>query len=216
MPSWAWILLAVIVIVIIAGAAFAARSAGQRKRSERLKQHFGPEYERTLTQVGDEKAAEKELAARERQRDKLDIKPLSREHLAEFTERWRAVQAAFVDDPTGAVGDADQLVTEVMRTRGYPVDDFERRAADISVDHPTIVENYRAANHIQQAQAGGIDVGTEQQRQAFVHYRALFDRLLEPEPTHDDAELQHDEHVRHEQRGRHQEPTNDKSQEARA
>lgn len=181
MPSWAWILLAFIVIGVIAGAAFAARSAGQRKRSERLKQHFGPEYERTLTEAGDEKAAEKELAARARQRDKLDIKPLSREQLADFDERWRAVQAAFVDDPTGAVADADQLVTEVMRTRGYPVDDFERRAADISVDHPTIVENYRAANHIQQAQAGGIDVGTEQQRQAFVHYRALFDRLLESE-----------------------------------
>jgi hypothetical protein len=98
----------------------------------------------------------------------------------EYASRWRTVQSAFVDDPSSALGDADRLVTEVMRTRGYPVDDFERRAADVSVDHPTVVENYRAAHAIHVAQQHG-DIGTEAQRQAFVHYRALFEKLLKPD-----------------------------------
>ena len=176
MPVWGWILIAAIV-VIIAVVLVAAISTGRRKRTDRLKERFGPEYERTVSEAGEQKAAEKELAARERKRDKLDIRPLTRHALEAYADRWRAVQTAFVDNPSSAVGDADRLVTEVMRERGYPVDDFDQRAADISVDHPMVVENYRAAHSIHLAQQHG-DIGTEAQRQAFVHYRALFETML--------------------------------------
>jgi hypothetical protein len=116
-----------------------------------------------------------------------------------YAGRWRTVQIAFVDNPSNAVGDADRLVTEVMRERGYPVEDFDQRAADISVDHPTVVENYRAAHTIHLSQHNG-DVGIEQQRQAFVHYRALFERLLDPDndkdtPHDPDTQTQHRRHA---------------------
>lgn len=186
MPNWVWILIVVIVVVAIVGAVVAT-SAGQKKRSERLKSQFGPEYDRTVAEAGDEKAAEKELVARERKRKKLDIQPLSTEALNEYTTRWGMVQTAFVDNPTSAVGEADRLVTEVMHKRGYPVDDFEQNAADISVDHPSVVENYRAAHGIHLAQQKG-DVGTEDQRKAFVHYRKLFEKLIETSEHKDTAQ----------------------------
>src|SRR6185312_13967441 len=149
-----------------------------RRKTERLKQHYGREYERLVSQTGSQKGAENELNARERKRENLDIVPLTPSALSDFNTRWHEVQTKFVDNPATAVGVADRLVTEVMRKRGYPVDDFEQRAADISVDHPQIVENYRAAHgiHLSQQQR---DVSTEQQREAFVHYRALFEKLLE-------------------------------------
>ncbi len=178
MPIWGWILIAV-AVVLVGAAVGAAAVASRRKRTEHLKDRFGPEYERVVSGTGEQKAAEKELVARERNRKKLDIRPLTAASLDGYVTRWRVVQTAFVDHPASAVGEADVLVTEVMRERGYPVDDdFEQQAADISVDHPTVVENYRAAHDINLAQQKG-DVGTEQQRQAFVHYRALFDKLLE-------------------------------------
>jgi hypothetical protein len=185
MPVWGWILIAAIVVAAAVVVVIVARSRSNQRRTEGLKQRFGPEYERTVAQAGDQIAAEKELAARERKRDKLDIAPLSAESFAKYEKSWRAVQTAFVDDPTSAVGDADRLITLVMSERGYPVDDFEQRADDISVDHPTVVENYRAAHDIHLAQeSGGVD--TETQRQAFVHYRALFEKLLEnPNDTTD-------------------------------
>ena len=156
-----------------------ARNLGEPPQENRAPQErFGPEYERTVSEAGDQRAAEKELAARERKRGKLDIRPLSPKALEQYSIRWQAVQTAFVDNPSNAVGDADRLVTELMRERGYPVDDFEQQAADISVDHPTVVENYRAAHGIHLSQQNG-DVGTERQRQAFVHYRTLFEKLLE-------------------------------------
>jgi hypothetical protein len=170
------ILVLVVVVAVLAGAAFAV---SRRKRTERLKEHFGPEYERTVSLTGQPKAAEKELVARERNRKKLDIKPLSPESLTAYGNRWNAVQTAFVDDPSRAVGEADVLVTEVLRERGYPVDDFEQQAADISVDHPEVVNNYRAAHGIHLSAQNG-EVGTEAQRNAFIHYRALFDELLKP------------------------------------
>ncbi|HEY6576878.1 MAG TPA: hypothetical protein VI029_18565 [Mycobacterium sp.] len=177
MPVWGWILIAAIV-VIAAAAIIVARSVNSRKRTERLKERFGPEYERTLGEAGEQGAGEHELVARERKRDKLDIVPLSPQAREKYADRWRTVQTAFVDNPSSAVGDADLLVTQVMRERGYPIDDFDQRSADISVDHPTVVENYRAAHSISLSQQKG-DVGTEKQRQAFVHYRALFEKLLE-------------------------------------
>jgi hypothetical protein len=109
---------------------------------------------------------------------KLDIRPLSRDALQAYSDRWHQVQTAFVDSPSSALDDADRLLTEVMRERGYPVDDFDQRAADISVDHPEVVENYRAAHAIHLSDRNG-DGNTEKQRQAFVHYRALFDGLLD-------------------------------------
>jgi hypothetical protein len=177
MPVWGWILIPA-VVVIVAAVIVAAISARRRKRTHRLQEHFGPEYERTVLEAGEQKTAEKELAARERKRAKLDIVALTPEALEKYANRWQIVQTEFVDNPSSAVADADQLVTEVMRERGYPVDDFDQQAADISVDHPTVVENYRAAHNIHLSQRDG-DVGTEAQRQAFVHYRELFDKLLQ-------------------------------------
>jgi hypothetical protein len=186
MPIWVWIAIAAM-IVVAALVLVAALAVGRRKRTERLQQRFGPEYERTVSSAGTQGAAEKDLVERERRRGKLDIVALPPAALRSYTERWRRVQTAFVDDPSNALGDADQLVTEVMRERGYPVDDFDQRAEDISVDHPTVVEDYRAAHEIHRSPRGD-DIGTEEQRQAFVHYRALFDKLLQPEtdtnPSH--------------------------------
>jgi hypothetical protein len=179
MPVWMWIVIAAMVVVAVV-VLLAAVVVGRRRRTQRLKQRFGPEYERTVSATGERQAAEKELAERERTRDKLDIVELPATTRQEYANRWRTVQSAFVDDPSSALGDADRLVTEVMRARGYPVDDFDRRAADVSVDHPTVVENYRAAHAIHVAQQHG-DIGTEAQRQAFVHYRALFEKLLKPD-----------------------------------
>jgi hypothetical protein len=177
MPAWSWIVIAAAVVIVVAMAVIVARSVNRRKRSERLKNHFGPEYERAVGEAGDQRAGEKELVARERKRQKLDIVALAPEAHAKYAEHWRTVQTAFVDNPSKAVGDADRLVTQVMRERGYPVDDFDQRAADISVDHPNVVEHYRAAHTLHLAQEQS-DIGTEAQREAFVHYRALFEKLL--------------------------------------
>jgi hypothetical protein len=190
MPVWGWILIAAIVVIAVI-AVIVAGSRSNRKRTEGLKQRFGPEYERTVAESGDQIEAEKELSAREHMREKLTIVPLTPEALGNYAQSWRAVQTAFVDDPNSAVGDADRLVTKVMAERGYPVDDFDRRAADVSVDHPTVVENYRAAHGIFLSQEAGA-VDTEAQRQAFVHYRALFDKLLE---THEDTDESQEAHA---------------------
>jgi hypothetical protein len=184
MPVWGWVLIAAAIVVIAAVAIIVTRSANSRKRTERLKERFGPEYERTVGEAGEQGGAEDELAARERKRDKLDIIPLSPGAREKYADSWRTVQTAFVDNPSSAVGDADRLVTQVMRDRGYPIDDFDQRAADISVDHPKVVENYRTAHSIYLLQEEG-DVGTEDQREAFVHYRALFEKLLETDKDKD-------------------------------
>ena len=181
MPVWVWIVIAA-TVAVAAVALAGALAVGRRKRSARLQQRFGPEYERAVDAAGDRGAAEKDLAARERQRDKLDIRALSPAARQGFAQRWHSVQTEFVDDPFSALRDADQLVNEVMHERGYPVDDFDQRAADISVDHPTVVENYRAAHAIHRSQHSG-EVGTEAQRQAFMHYRGLFEKLLAPDDT---------------------------------
>src|SRR5271155_1663601 len=183
MPVWEWITVAALVVIGVAAVIVAATFASGRRKTQRLQEYYGREYERLVSETGDQKAAEKELKARERNRDKLDIVPLTPSALSDFTTRWHQVQTGFVDNPATAVGVADRLVTEVMRQRGYPVDDFDQRAADISVEHPQIVDNYRAAHgvHISEQHAD-----TEQQREAFVHYRALFEKLLET-PTDNEA-----------------------------
>lgn len=181
MPVWGWFLIAAVVLVVIVGLLL-AWGAHSRRKTQRLREHYGAEYERTLEEAGGQRKAEAELLARERSRKKLDIVPLSLQAKEQYAQRWRMVQATFVDNPSSAVGEADALVTEVMRERGYPVDEFDQRAADVSVDHPDVVENYRAAHQIHLSHRDMSDedraAGTEEQRQAFVHYRALFDRLL--------------------------------------
>jgi hypothetical protein len=148
------------------------------RRRSRLRERFGPEYDRMIEQREDRRGVESELAMREKRRSKLDIRPLRPEARDEYGRRWSDTQARFVDQPGPAVGEADNLVQEVMRERGYPVDDFSQREADLSVDHPTVLENYRAAHGISMAQAQG-QASTEDLRQAMVHYRTLFVELLE-------------------------------------
>lgn len=184
MPAWEWILIVASVVIVIAVLVVAASFASRRGKTRRLKQHYGNEYERLVAETGDQRAAEDELTARERKRKELNIVPLNPSARTDFTARWQQVQTGFVDNPATAVGVADRLVTEVMRERGYPVDDFDQRAADISVDHPQIVENYRAAHRIHLLQQRG-EVDTEQQREAFVHYRALFEKLLDTKTDND-------------------------------
>ena len=169
--------------------------AGSR-RSARLREHFGPEYERTVGELGEQRSAEAELVAREKNRKKLDIVELSPQARDEHAATWQKVQAEFVDAPSEAVGRAERLVTRVMRERGYPIDDFDQRASDISVDHPDIVENYRSAHSIYRSQQDG-QIETEAARQAFVHYRALFDRLLGSNPEPENKNI-NDEHRRQE------------------
>jgi hypothetical protein len=175
MDAWVWILIVLAAIAVIAVVGLALR----QRRSRQLRERFGPEYERTLRdRQGDQRAAEADLRQRRELREQLEIRPLSAGARDRYADDWRAVQARFVDEPVGAVRDADRLVTEVMRERGYPMDDFENQADLISVDHPQVVEDYRAGHAISVAYDRG-DSSTEDLRQAMVHYRALFDDLLE-------------------------------------
>jgi len=165
-------------IAVVALLALAAWFFYRKKQSDRLQQRFGPEYGRAVGDLGSRAKAESELKARESRVEQLKLVALSPADAARFSQAWSALQGRFVDNPKGVVAQADQLVRELMLARGYPVADFERRAADISVDHPAVVAHYRAAQTIAvQDQRGEAD--TEEQRKAVVHYRALFDELLE-------------------------------------
>jgi hypothetical protein len=181
MEPFVWVLIALGLLIVMAVGAFVV----SRRRSQRLRERFGPEYERMVEQTDDRRKVESDLAARERRRGGLDIKPLDPEARDEFARSWRDTQARFVDQPGEAVRDADRLVIEVMRQRGYPMEDFDQRAADVSVDHPAVVENYRAAHAISLASDHG-QASTEDLRQAMVHYRSLFEELLESgeQPEH--------------------------------
>jgi hypothetical protein len=174
MNTTAILILVLIVVVIAVGAIL----FWQRRRSTALQQKFGPEYQRAVGQFGDQRKAEAELAAREKRVRKLEIRSLTPEEQAHFAEAWKKAQARFVDEPSQAAADADILVKELMQTRGYPMGDFEQRTADISVDHPNVVNNYRAAREIALRNNAG-KATTEDIRQAMVHYRALFEELLE-------------------------------------
>jgi FtsZ-interacting cell division protein ZipA len=170
-----FVILAIIVIAVIVAALLVAR----QRRSQQLQQGFGPEYDRAVEERGgDRREAEAELIERRQRREKFEIRDLDPDARDRYVERWRAAQRRFVDEPTQAVGEADALVMEVMRDRGYPVaDEFEQRAADVSVDHPEVVEHYRAAHGISTRATAG-DASTEDLRQAMVHFRALFAELL--------------------------------------
>jgi ABC-type nickel/cobalt efflux system permease component RcnA len=175
MPVWAWILIAVAAVVIVA---IAGWLAWEKRRTGQLKSRFGPEYDRTVSESGGRRKAESELDSRRKRRQQLDIRPLSAASRQRYLERWRSTQARFVDAPGDAIRDADALVIAVMTERGYPMDDFEQQSADVSVDHPHVVENYRAAHGISLANDHG-KASTEDLRQGMVDYRALFEELLE-------------------------------------
>ena len=175
LDTQSWIILAAVVALgLVAIGAWFYR----RKQSHNLQERFGPEYGRTVSELGGRTKGESELKAREKRVERLDILPLAPPEAARFTEAWRALQSRFIDNPKGVVVEAEQLVRELMEKRGYPMGDFERRAGDISVDHPDVVANYRSAQAIAlRDQRGSAD--TEELRRAVVHYRALFDELLE-------------------------------------
>lgn len=165
------ILIAVVVVAVVAIGVYMSR------RSRRLRSRFGPEYNRTIEETGSKYRAESKLEKLEKRVDKFSIQPLSLEAADRFRDSWRLIQAGFVDDPRTALTDADQLVAQVMSARGYPMSDFEERAAEISVNHALVVEHYRAAHEIAVRHAQG-RATTEDMRQAMIHYRTLFDDLL--------------------------------------
>lgn len=171
------IIVAVLLVAAIIG--LAVWFYYRKRESDRLRKRFGPEYTRTVHDLGSRTKAEEELAKREKRVQKFHIHPLTPEDAARFGHAWKVLQARFVDDPREVVLQAGHLVRELMFKRGYPMTDFDRCAADLSVDHPTVVENYRAA----QAIATRDEHDTEQLRKAVVHYRALFDELLEVSPV---------------------------------
>ena len=173
------LIIAIVVAVLVVLVVAAVVVVGQRKRqSKELQERFGSEYEREIERTGDKKEAEGRLRQREERRAELEIRPLEAGARERYAQEWRQLQARFVDQPEQAVRDSDRLVAEVMRERGYPVDDFDRRAQDISVDHPEVAENYRSAHAIAERTERG-DSSTEELRQATVHYRSLFEELLE-------------------------------------
>lgn len=167
-------ILGILVIVLIAaGVWFALR----KRRSQGLREHFGPEYHEAVKRHGDPARAEAELASRQKRVAKLDIRPLPPPERDQFGQRWSTVQASFVDSPPAAVAEAAQLVVGLMQAMGYPMGDFEQRAADISVDHPEVVKHYRIARKIAKASEEG-QATTEDLREAMIHYRVLFEDLL--------------------------------------
>jgi hypothetical protein len=171
---------AILLIVLVAGVI--AWAVMRKQKSSVLRRRFGPEYDRTVTEYGSRAKAEAELTKRAQRVAGLNIIPVTAVEAARFSNAWSSLQGRFVDDPKGAVSQADLLVRELMVKRGYPMGDFELRAADISVDHPSVVKNYRAAQIIAARNARG-EADTEELRTAVVHYRTLFDELLGAVPA---------------------------------
>lgn len=173
------IIVAVVAILVIVGGWLLYN----KRRSEHLRTRFGSEYDRQIEEKGSRSKAEADLAEREKRVSKLTIRPLSPADQDKFLDRWTKVQATFVDDPQRSVDYADALLAEVMSARGYPVNDFEQRAGDISVDHPNVVQHYRAGHDIAVRHSRG-EASTDDLRQALIHYRALFEELVtEREPA---------------------------------
>jgi len=167
------IVIALVALVIIALIIWAFN----RRRTAKLRAQFGPEYDRTVALAGSRSTAESRLAARSERVHKLVIRSLNSGERARYIDEWGRVQAHFVDAPAGAVTEADQLLGDVMAACGYPMGDFEQRAADISVDHPIVTQNYRSAHEIALRRASG-RATTEELRRAMIHYRALFEELV--------------------------------------
>jgi hypothetical protein len=169
--TWLLVVLAIVVVLVIAVV------ASTRLRSRSLRRRFGPEYERVVDEEGDRRSAEAELRGRVKRRDTLDITELEPAAREAYTEQWLTVQQRFIDEPEQSVAEADGLVQTVMRERGYPVDEFDERVEMMSVDHPELVDNYRTAHTIQ-LRSGQQEASTDDLREAFQRYRALFAELL--------------------------------------
>jgi hypothetical protein len=174
MDTWIWIVIAVAVVVVLA---IVVMSAMSRRRRHHLQGRFGPEYDRTLDGASNRRTAERDLRERESRRDELELRPLSEASRARYQQQWTDMQGGFVDRPQVAVADADRLITDLMRERGYPVDDFDTRSELVSVDHPQVVQNYRTAHSIAARNVEG-RTSTEDLRQAVISYRALFEEML--------------------------------------
>lgn len=177
------IVLAVFVVVVIAVLVWLYMRK-QKNTTAGLRQKFGPEYERAVLKHGSERKAEAHLADRERRVEKLNVRDLDPMERERFSKRWDSIQSRFIDSPKGAVTEADDLVSSLMKTRGYPVSDFEQRASDVSVDHPRVVENYRSAHEIA-LRVGKDAATTEDLRAAMIHYRSLFEELVQLTATAD-------------------------------
>ena len=167
-----------VVLVVLIAVAIALYVRKRNQTTAELRDRFGPEYDRAVKQHGSERKAEAKLADRETRVDLLQIRDLDLVERERYLAQWQAVQSRFVDYPKGAVTEADELVCSLMQTRGYPVADFDQRAADISVDHPQVVENYRSAHNIA-LRLGRGEASTEELRTAMIHYRSLFDELVQ-------------------------------------
>jgi hypothetical protein len=172
------LILVAVAFLIIGG--LLAMAVMRLQRSRRLRERFGPEYERLVNEAGDKRKAESELEARLAHVEALDIRPLTADEINRFSLEWQSTQTAFVDEPHASLQKADQLIREVMKARGYPVEDFEQRAADISVDYPDLVTDYRGLHMIAVKEADD-EVSTEEMRQAMVHGRDLFEELVRKE-----------------------------------
>jgi hypothetical protein len=183
--------LTIVLIAVVIVIAVAALLIMRKRRSDQLKQRFGPEYDRAVLQHGDARHAETVLADRAKRVEKFSIRALPPGDRERYAEEWANVQKRFVDDPAVAVTQADKLVTKVMTARGYPMSDFEQRTADISVNYPGVVQNYRAARTIVVRHNKGQST-TEDLRQAMVHFRSLFDELLESTPKTEKIGVSHE------------------------
>jgi hypothetical protein len=180
MDSNTTIILVAIVFLVVGG--LLAMAVMRFQRTRRLRERFGPEYDRIVKEAGDKQKAESELEARLAHVEALQIRPLSAEEVNRFSLEWQATQAEFVDEPLASLQKADRLIREVMKAKGYPVEDFEQRAADISVDYPELVTDYRGL-HLIAAKDADDEVSTEEMRQAMVHGRALFENLVSRETS---------------------------------
>jgi hypothetical protein len=173
------LLMTLAAVVIVTIAVIAVLYVGKRRNSTAdLRKKFGPEYDRALREQGSERKAEAKLADREKRVEKLNIRDLNPVEHDRFLKQWESVQSRFIDSPKGAVAEADDLVSSLMKVRGYPVSDFDQRAADISVDHPRVVENYRSAHEIA-LRVGKAETTTEELRTAMIHYRWLIEELMQ-------------------------------------
>ncbi len=174
MDSWVWIVIVAAVVIVIALVAWAIVN---KRRTDELRGRFGPEYDRALRSDGGRREAESDLRERVDRYEALNIRPLDANTADRYRQEWRDVQAKFVDAPEDSLRRADGLITEVMQRRGYPMSDFEQRSADLSVEHGTAVQDYRAAHAVSLATERGLAT-TEDLREAMVHYRSLFDEMV--------------------------------------